>query len=229
MSKGFVIPTDPHTIANRFSSEDDPWNSWEDDDVDDDLGGFDEEGAFGVDTETAAALLPNNSVGQILELLDRIPQKEADLIRLYFLKDKRQADIASIFQITQAAVSYRLNRGLHRLQFLLSIPQITEEELQQDLPDVFPQQIDIDILIGMWDTTCQSEVAERLQLTQGRVRHRFFRAVDTLKEAATRDKRFQPYYEVFSAIASKGGKGGFNILREVRLPQWQDRGGDECS
>ena len=76
----------------------------------------------------------------------------------------------------------------------------------------------------MWATTCQSEVATKLGLTQGRVRHRFFKAVKTLEEVAKQDERYLPYQQIFSAVASKK----FNILREVKLPQWQDRGGDEC-
>jgi hypothetical protein len=85
--------------------------------------------------------------------------------------------------------------------------------------------IDVDILVGMWKTTCQSEVANQLKLTQGRVRHRFFKAVKVLEDAAKRETKFEPYYKVFSALSV--GKR-FNILREVKLPQWQDRGGDEC-
>jgi len=82
----------------------------------------------------------------------------------------------------------------------------------------------VDILVGMWETTCQSEVASRLKLTQGRVRHRFFKAVKTLETASEEDNTYEPYHKIFSAIASKR----FNILREVKLPQWADRGGDEC-
>ncbi|KKL92748.1 hypothetical protein LCGC14_1881600, partial [marine sediment metagenome] len=93
-------------------------------------------------------------------------------------------DIAVIFGMTQAAISYRLDRGIQRIRFLLSIPQVTEADLRRDLPGAFPQAIDVDILVGMWETTCQSEVASQLKLTQGRVRHRFFKAVKTLETAA---------------------------------------------
>jgi len=160
---------------------------------------------------------------RIAPLLDRIPQREADLIYLYFIKRKRQADIAAIFEVTQAAISYRLDRGLKRIKFLLSIPQITADDIRTDLDAAFPP-LDIDILVGMWETTCQSEVAARLQRTQGQVRHRFFRAVKKLETLAKDDQKYEPYQKVFSAIASKK----FNILREVKLPQWQGRGMDKC-
>jgi hypothetical protein len=101
---------------------------------------------------------------------------------------------------------------------------VTEEDMRRDLPGVPFKMIDVDILVGMWQTTCQSEVASRLGLTQGRVRHRFFGAVKQLEKKVKEDERFDPYHRIFSAIASKR----FNILREVRLPQWSNRGGDGC-
>lgn len=215
MSAGYVIPVDPAEMASRFASSGDPR-------FEEDAYGLEE-----VSEEDVAAFLASGAddfESKISPLLDRIPEREADLIFLYFIQEKRQADIAEIFGVTQAAISYRLDRGLQRIRFLLSIPQVTEDELRSDLPKVFPQKIDVDILIGMWETTCQSEVATKLGLTQGRVRHRFFKAVETLEAAAQDDSQFEPYRKIFHAISSKK----FNILREVRLPQWADRGGDEC-
>ena len=222
MSTGYVIPVDPSELANRFPAAFDPRFDEEDDPY------LDDESEAESDSEIQLALSEfigsDDFCSRIEPLLARIPEREADLIFLYFIQKKRQADIATIFGVTQAAISYRLDRGLQRIRFLLSIPQVTEEELRDDLPGVFPQQIDIDILVGMWQTTCQSEVATKLGLTQGRVRHRFFKAVKSLELAAESSERYVPYSKIFSAIAKKR----FNILREVKLPQWSDRGGDEC-
>jgi predicted XRE-type DNA-binding protein len=139
------------------------------------------------------------------------------------MRKKRQADIAEIFDVTQAAISYCLDRGVQRLKFLLSIPEVEEDDMRRDLAEIF-DQIDIDILVGMWVTTCQSEVASKLKLTQGRVRHRFFKAVEVLKTAAENDDKYSPYSKIFTSISSKN----FNILRAVSLPQWQNRGLDRC-
>jgi Sigma-70, region 4 len=239
MSSGYVIPLDPVELASRFPAydprcedEEDEGDLCEEDDI-----STEEFAAYFADTDDIE--------GRIEPLLERIPEREADLILMYFVHGKRQADIATIFGVTQAAISYRLDRGIKRIKFLLSIPQVTKEDLYRDLPHVmvwreqpdgtrmavYPFQkknnvgIDVDILVGMWETTCQSEVATRLKLTQGRVRHRFFKAVKILEDAAEENERFRPYHSIFSAIASKR----FNILREVKLPQWADRGGDECT
>lgn len=209
MGGGYVISVDPSELASRFKAPDQ------------------EERMFDDETEapsTEPLLASLNYETQIKPLLDRIPEREADLIFLYYIQKKRQADIAEIFGVTQAAISYRLDRGLQRIRFLLSIPQIDEEDLRRDLPQVPFKAIDVDILVGMWQTTCQSEVASRLGLTQGRVRHRFFGAVKILDKRAKEEEQFLPYHKVFNAIASKR----FNILREVKLPQWANRGGDGC-
>jgi hypothetical protein len=207
MGSGYVIPVDPSELANRFSTL------------------SREDQILEAEEAERRELLDEdeNFEDRIEPLLDRIPKREADIIYLYFIQKKRQADIAIIFKVTQAAISYRLDRGLKRIKFLLSIPKVTEDDIRYDLPFIF-KPIDVEILVGMWATTCQSQVAENLKLTQGRVRHRFFKAVKVLKEAAERDEKFSPYDKVFSAIATKK----FNILREVQLPQWSDRGGDGC-
>jgi hypothetical protein len=210
-------------MANRFAvvdrniqalEESDGLLGFEEDDEEDDMG-----------CKTLEQLLREGNYDSLLTpLLDRIPSREADLIKLYFIDKKRQADIAIIFDVTQAAISYRLGRGLKRIKFLLSIPHLTEEEMREELPAVFKDSIDVDILVGMWHTTCQSEVAKILNLTQGRVRHRFFSAITTLEVAASKDARYEKYHRVFKTISNKN----FNLLREVKLPQWMDRGRDKC-
>ena len=217
MSTGYVIPLDPNDLANRFPSYDPRFDDEEEEPLS-------EEEQISIEAMQDLLDDGNDYESQIVPLLERIPEREADLIHLYFIQRKRQADIAIIFGVTQAAISYRLDRGIQRIKFLLSIPQVTEEELRRDLPEAFPQQIDVDILVGMWSTTCQSMVANQLSLTQGRVRHRFFKAVKTLEKAALDNDKLEPYRKIFSTIANKG----FNTLHEVLLPQWANRGRDEC-
>jgi hypothetical protein len=217
----YIAPIDPAHLASR-------------DLLADGLMEAAEEGLVEADPEVGAFLEAASYEEEIKPLLDRIPEREADLIHLYFLLRKKQAEIAAIFGITQAAVSYRLDRGLQRLKFLLSIPQVDPDEMREDLARAGFPDIDVAILLGIWETTCQSEVAKNLNQTQGRVRHRFFTALGALRGMADREKEqldeeglegpLQRYYRVFFAISEN-----FNILREVKLPQWADRGLDCCS
>ncbi len=116
----------------------------------------------------------------IEKYLDKIPEREADLIERYFKHGMKQEQIARLFGITQAAVSYRLHRGIKRIQFLRTIPELNEIDFETDLSPHFSDQ-DREILWRMYRTTCQSEVAKQMGLTQGRVRHRFFRSLGHIK------------------------------------------------
>lgn len=237
MSNGYVVPVDPNDLS-RFVSFDPRDENWGERDAES------EEQDEQRQLEEMQALLEKQEYKvQLRPLLERIPEREADIIELYFLMDKRQADIATIFGMTQAAVSYRLARGIKRIKFLLDIPDVSREQMQQDLSEIFTARpggkdcqewgarvidgvhIDVQILLHMWETTCQSVVAHQLNLTQGRVRHRFFKAVARLKEVAAQNPKYEPYSQIFGKISAKG----FNILREVSLPQWRGRGGDELA
>jgi len=238
MSSGYVVPVDPSEL-NRFSHE-----NLSLDDIDDESL---------IQDMMSDLLKQTQGLDTILPLLDKIPPMEADIIELYFLNDKRQADIASIFGMTQAAVSYRLGRGILRIKFLLELPELTPEQMASDLSEVFPMDtplpiefggdlqitgsvssgdvtqddanlsVDVKILILIWQTTCQTKVARMLNLTQGRVRHKFFGAVKKLKALAAKDEKWKLYADLFGKISLKK----FNILSEVKLPQWSGRGGNQ--
>jgi DNA-directed RNA polymerase specialized sigma24 family protein len=236
VSSGYVVPIDPNDFS-RFVSYDPRFDDAFFDSEDDTLT---EDEVSELEQEMLQLLDSANYESSIEPLLERIPAREADIIELYFLHRKRQADIATIFGITQAAVSYRLGRGIMRIKFLLDLPTVTREQMLQDLSEAFPGQqalpseleedpeadinVDVKILVNMWETTCQSEVAKTLGLTQGRVRHRFFKAVDRLRELAGENAKLEPYADIFVKISSQKK---FNILREVKLPQWANRGGNE--
>ena len=153
-------------------------------------------------------------------------------------------------------MSYRLHRGIKRIQFLRTIPELDYEQFELDLGSKFSNQ-DREILWKMYETTCQSAIAKQMNLTQGRVRHRFFRSLSKIKELiheealeekihlqkkfekqgveeseetkrqidevvnyAINNSKLAKYWTVFFAISDKH----FNILHEVSLPQFMDRG-----
>lgn len=249
----YIIVQDPSNLSARYSNRDRlGWDGQEldiDELIEQNLAPDDEE-----NLNEASSLLDFSLVE---EYLDRIPDREADLITLYYRDRMKQEQIAKLFQITQAAVSYRLHRGIRRIQFLRTIPVLFHDQFELDLGPKFTDQ-DREILWRMYQTTCQSEIAKQMNLTQGRVRHRFFRSLakikelireeareeqirvqiklkqngcqepedvvksivdEAVKEAISRSK-FAKYQTVFFAISDKR----FNILHEVSLPQFQDRG-----
>ena len=263
-----ILIQDPFDISARFSNEDrlgfdfDSEFDFESNELnlEEELSATKERfEVFGQDIHVNGKALDFSAIEK---LLYRIPEREADLITLYHRDRMKQEQIAKIFGITQAAVSYRLHRGIRRIQFLRTIPELDKDMFELELGPKFSDQ-DLEILWRMYETTCQSEIAKQMGLTQGRVRHRFFRALNKIKnliedearelrislqmeskkrnpdgsiaddavwwtpeaiqievDKAVKNSKYAKYWTVFYAISDKH----FNILHEVSLPQFQDRG-----
>jgi DNA-directed RNA polymerase specialized sigma24 family protein len=244
-----VLIQDPNSLSSRFSNEDRLGYDRESEDINNlierNLAPDDEE-----DISIDGQPLDFDSISRYLE---RIPSREADLICLYHKDKMKQEQIAKLFGITQAAVSYRLHRGIRRIQFLRTIPELERDQFELELGPKFCEQ-DREILWRMHETTCQSEIAKQMNLTQGRVRHRFFRALQKIKDLiadearekqvhiqmlrkqgrsadeiliaekalddAINNSKYGKYWTVYFAISDRH----FNILHEVSLPQFRDRG-----
>lgn len=148
---------------------------------------------------------------RVRAVLDQLPPREADFIELYYFKKIKQTDIAAIFGVSQPTVCYRLQRAAARIQFLLMLPSVDAEEMEEEISEVLDDPIDVKIMVLMQQTTCQSEVAKQLGVSQGFVRHRFIRSIAKLKKV----EGLERYVTLFERIAEN-----LNILREVQRPSW---------
>lgn len=142
-------------------------------------------------------------------IMDSLPPIEADFIDLYFFRHIRQTDIAGIFGVSQPTVCYRLQRAIQRIKYLLEVPQVDLAVLRRDLAEVLEDPMDVDIMVFLYESTCQSEAAKRLGVSQGLVRHRFLRSVEKMKKTAG----MEFYADIFDHVSKN-----LNILREVRRP-----------
>jgi predicted XRE-type DNA-binding protein len=149
--------------------------------------------------------------------LELLPKKEYDLIIMYYVLKKEQKEIAEILRLTQGGVSHRISRAKARLKFLVKVPKFTKEELFKDLKDIF-DELDLVILWGLYETTCQSEVAKKVGMTQSRIRHRFMKNLEVLEKVKYAEI-YKKYYDAFYLISDNN----FNILREIRLPKWESK------
>jgi len=122
-----------------------------------------------------------NKIGIVRGIMESLPKREADFIDLYYFRRLKQSDIAYIFNVSQPTVCYRLQRATARIQFLLQLPEVGEEVLLRDMAAFLDDPKDVQIMHLMWETTCQSEVAKRLGVSQGFVRHRFLRTVKRMR------------------------------------------------
>lgn len=153
-------------------------------------------------------------ISRIKDVLDLLPPREADFIDLYYFKRLKQTDISVIFGVSQPTVCYRLARAADRIRFLLGLPVVDQEELARDLAGFLADPLDVQIMVHMGETTCQSEVAKRLGVSQGLVRHRFLRSLQRMKNIERLDK----YVVLFDHIAAN-----LNILHEVPRSTWNDQ------
>lgn len=153
-------------------------------------------------------------------IMESLPTREADFIDLYFFRRLKQTDIADLFGVSQPTVCYRLRRATSRIQFLLQLPGVVEEELEKDLTEFLTDPLDIQIMVLMKRTTCQSEVGKRLGVSQGKVRHRFQRSVKKMRVQAEKDPEspWGLYVRLFEFI-----EANLNILREVQRPAWDSQ------
>lgn len=147
-------------------------------------------------------------------VLDQLPPREADFVDLYYFRKLKQTDIALIFGVSQPTVCYRLQRAASRIHFLLALPELTPEQVREAVAQVLTDPIDVQIMVLMHQTTCQSEVAKQLGVSQGFVRHRFIRSIGKLRLVAG----MESVVALFDLIAAN-----LNILREVQRPTWGER------
>jgi DNA-directed RNA polymerase specialized sigma24 family protein len=147
----------------------------------------------------------------IRSVLDRIPPREADFIELYYFQRIKQTTIAQIFNVSQPTICYRLSRAAKRIKFLLKLPYFKEGEVLEAMLRVLPDRMDAEIMCGVLETTSQSEVAKRFNVSQGFVRYRFFRSLQILEGIPEMSR----YLEAFKLVSEN-----LNVMREVYRAQW---------
>jgi predicted DNA-binding protein (UPF0251 family) len=132
-------------------------------------------------------------VERIRNLMSDLPPREADFLELYFFGKLKQTEIAAIFRVSQPTVHYRIQRAAMRIKYMLELPDLTEEEILSELEKHLTDPVDVKILVGIWKSTCQSEVAKSLGESQGLVRHRFLKSIVTLWSALAKERGSLPY------------------------------------
>lgn len=153
-------------------------------------------------------------IEKVRAVMDQLPPREADFVDLYYFRRLKQTDIATIFGVSQPTVCYRLQRAAARIHFLLALPNLDAQAIEDSVGEVIADPIDVRIMVLMQQTTCQSEVAKILNVSQGFVRHRFIRSINKLRGV----KGKETLVAMFDLIASN-----LNILREVQRPIWGEK------
>ncbi len=134
--------------------------------------------------------------------LHRVPPIEADFMRLR-LDGLTQLQIATIFGVTQAAVSARLQKLAKRLQWLSTMPELVPADFKRDLGLVLTDR-EIEIMRSLYDTGSQGRTGEIFGITQGRVRDYFVRSLKSMRRAVEighpSSEAVRPYLTYFSDL-----------------------------
>lgn len=146
-------------------------------------------------------------IDRVKEILLTLPPREADFVDLYFFKHIKQTKIAAIFNVSQPTVCYRLQRATERIKFILKLPYFKADQIEKDMKAVLTNSLDVQIMVLMYQTTCQSSVARALGVSQGLVRHRFIRSIRKLEPMES----MAEYVDTFRKISQN-----LNILREIQ-------------
>lgn len=111
------------------------------------------------------------------EDIARLPAMERDILRLHMTLRKSQTEVAKILGVSQPTVNYRYKRARQRLEFMAKVPRVTADEIRQVLLTLGACDTDVEAMVLYVETSSQSEVARRMDTSQGAVRHWILRAL----------------------------------------------------
>lgn len=109
----------------------------------------------------------------------RLPAMERDILRLHMTLRKSQTEVAKILGVSQPTVNYRYKRARQRLAFMEKVPAVSADEIREVLRVLGACDTDIEAMVLYVETSSQSEVARRMNTSQGAVRHWILRALVT--------------------------------------------------
>lgn len=102
---------------------------------------------------------------------------ERDILRLHIDLRKSQTEVARILGVSQPTVNYRYKRARERLDFMERLPSVSSDEIRRVLGRLGASARDIEAMVLYVETNSQSEVARRMETSQGAVRHWIHRAL----------------------------------------------------
>ena len=132
-------------------------------------------------------------VGNIFKKMEMNSPLEADLVELHLLKGVPQGILGKIFGYTQPNIHYRLERGVKRLKVLMQLPDYQSDYLELRLRGFFTCEKDIRVMVLIYHYSSQSKVAEIVGESQGKVRYRFLKCLESLSHSESLNDLYLAY------------------------------------
>lgn len=142
----------------------------------------------------------------VVALVEQLPVLERDILWMHMQLRKSQTEIAKILGVSQPTVFYRYKRARERLDFLEKLPVVTSDEVRQVLERLGAREQDIEAMVAYVQTNSQSEVARRMNTSQGAIRHWVHRAlVNHLQTDMSEDDMHKRVRTACSMLVSRPG------------------------
>ncbi len=150
----------------------------------------------------------------VAEFLPRIPPFEADLLALHFRSKIPQHAIAALFGKRQSSISYRIARGVQRIQFLLQLPRISRARLAEAVMAVSPR--DVRLCLDVVETTSQTRAHARRRCSINGMMLRYDRVIRLLRDAVLSDPGIEPALRTLVLVRENP-----RILEKHRSRRWR--------
>lgn len=121
-------------------------------------------------------------INSVLDYMGRLHPMEADILELHLLKRVPQSALGKIFGYTQPNIHYRVNRALDRLKVLIKIPVVDPVQMEELLLKYFSDKKDVKVMVLLYLYSSQSHAAREIGESQGKVRYRFLRCLNSLSQ-----------------------------------------------
>jgi len=131
----------------------------------------------GVDGMYSSPFMVGLDVEKYLPLL---PELEAEVVYLLFVKKKSQKDVAKLLETSQPTVSYRYRRAVDKLSYLMLVSSVDLNGIVDAIPQIRDKEKEI--LKALFFTANQELVGTRFGVRQSSVKWVFMKSKRYISE-----------------------------------------------
>lgn len=114
------------------------------------------------------------------EFLPFLPEMEQEIVYMLHIKEKGQADVAKILNVSQPTVSYRYRRALQKLAYILVLASTPYKETIWSIPDISEEEKCI--LVKLAEVLNQNMAGSDFRRSQSSVRWLLTKTLEKLRK-----------------------------------------------
>lgn len=122
---------------------------------------------------------------EVEKYLPMLPEMEAEIIYMLFVKRKNQKDVAKMLGTSQPTISYRFRRAIDKMSYLMALQSIDLKSLIEDIPQIKDKEKEI--LEELFYLANQELVGERHGVRQSSVKWIFTKSKRYVEQLELKD------------------------------------------